>query len=184
MATAEAGPRYSTVSLILHWTVAILAIAQIGLIMAADHEGPNRGLWMMLHKSGGMTILALTLVRIAWRLKHPAIPLPASTPRWQRLAARTTHVGFYVVLLVMPLTGWLAGSAAGRGFEWYGLFDFPLLPIGGGRETAGMMMDIHGAVVKGLYLLIALHILGALKHHFMDRDGVLARMVPFLPTRR
>ena len=184
MAVAERGPRYSTVSLILHWVIAVLAVAQILLISASDQEGPNQGLWMMLHKSGGVTILILTLVRIGWRLKHPAIPLPATTPRWQRLAARTTHVLFYAVLLIMPLTGWIAGSAAGRGFEYYGLFDFPLLPIGGGRETAGLMMDIHGAVVKGLYVLIALHVLGALKHQFVDRDGVLARMIPFLPARR
>ena len=180
---AEPRDRYSTVSLILHWVIALLAIGQIVLISAADQEGPREALWMTMHKSGGASILVLTLIRIGWRLKHPWIPLPIAMPSWQKLLARTNHVLFYVVLLIMPLTGWMAGSAMGRGFEYYGLFDFPLLPIGGGRETAGMLMDVHRLVVKGLYVLIALHVLGALKHHFVNRDNVLRRMLPFLPER-
>ena len=174
---------YSAVSMTLHWVIAALVIGQILLVSAADQEGPNAGLWMTMHKSGGISILLLTLFRLGWRLKHPAIPLPVTTPRWQRLAARTTHILFYVVLLVMPLTGWLASSAADRAIEWYGLFNWPLLPIGGGRQTAGLMMEIHGAVVKSLYILIALHIAGALKHYFIDRDNVLQRMLPFLRRR-
>ena len=83
----------------------------------------------------------------------------------------------------MPLTGWLASSAADRAIEWYGLFNWPLLPVGGGRQTAGLMMEIHGAVVKSLYILIALHIAGALKHYFIDKDNVLQRMLPFLRRR-
>lgn len=172
--------RYSSVSLALHWAVAALVIGQIVLIMAADQEGPNRALWIATHKANGISILLLTLIRIGWRLKEPLAPLPATTPRWQRLGARTTHILFYVVLLIMPVTGWLASSAAGRDFLYYGLFNWPLLPIGGGRETAGLMMEIHRAVVKSLYILIALHLAGALKHHFINRDGVLGRMLPFL----
>lgn len=179
---AEPHNRYSTVSLILHWLIALLVIGQVVLITLHEaQDGPDP--FMGLHKSGGATILVLTLIRIGWRLANPAIPLPATTPRWQKIAARTTHVLFYVVLLVMPLTGWIAGSAVGRGFEYYGLFDFPLLPIGGGRETAGLMMDIHHAVPKLLYVLIFLHIAGALKHHFIDRDNVLHRMIPLIPRR-
>lgn len=175
--------RYSAVSIALHWVIAVLVIGQILLISAADQEGPNAGLWMATHKANGISILLLTLFRLGWRVKHPAIPLPEGTPRWQRLAARTTHVLFYVVLLVMPLTGWLASSAAGRAIEWYGLFNWPLLPVGGGRQTAGLMMEIHEAVVKSLYILIALHVAGALKHYFVDKDNVLQRMLPFLRQR-
>ena len=83
----------------------------------------------------------------------------------------------------MPLTGWLASSAAGRAIEWYGLFNWPLLPVGGGRQTVGLMMGIHEAVVKSLYILIALHVAGALKHYFIDKDNVLQRMLPFLRQR-
>jgi len=180
---AEPRNRYSTVSLLLHWATAALVLAQILLITAAEAEGSNRGLWMMLHKSGGMTILALTLARIGWRVANPAIPLPDDLPRWQKLFARSTHALFYVVLLALPLTGWLAGSAVGRGFDYYGLFAFPLLPVGGGRETAGLLMDIHRALPKLLYVLLALHVIGALKHQFLNRDNVLHRMIPLIPRR-
>ena len=180
---AEPRNRYSTVSLLLHWVTAALVLAQILLITAAEAEGSNRGLWMMLHKSGGITILVLTLARIGWRIANPAIPLPDDLPRWQKLFARATHVLFYVVLLALPLTGWLAGSAVGRGFDYYGLFAFPLLPVGGGRETAGLLMDIHRALPKLLYVLLALHVIGALKHQFLDRDNVLHRMIPLIPRR-
>lgn len=176
--------RYSTVSLTLHWVTALLVLGQIGLITVAESvSGPERGLWMMLHKSGGMTILVLTLARLGWRAANPAIALPATTPRWQKIAARTTHVLFYVLLLALPLTGWLAGSAAGRGFDWYGLFAFPLLPVEGGRELAGTLMDVHEALPKLLYVLLFLHVAGALKHHFGDRDDVLHRMIPTIPRR-
>lgn len=179
---AEPRNRYSIVSLSLHWLIALLVIGQMVLISLHEaQEGPDS--YIMLHKSGGATILVLTLIRIGWRLANPAIPLPATMPRWQKIFARATHVLFYVALLVMPLTGWMAGSAVGRGFEYYGLFQLPLLPVGGGRETAGMMMDIHETVVKGLYVLIFLHIAGALKHHFVDRDNVLHRMIPLIPRR-
>lgn len=180
---AEPRNRYSTVSLTVHWLTAVLIVGQIALITLAEAEGPNAGLWMMLHKSGGMAILALTLFRLGWRVGNPAIPLPADTPAWQRILARGTHVLFYVVLLVLPLTGWLAGSAAGRGFEWYGLFDFPLLPVGGGRETASALMAVHTNLPKLLYVLVALHVLGALKHHSVNRDNVLHRMIPMIPRR-
>lgn len=180
---AEPRNRYSTVSLVLHWGIAALVLGQIILITAAEAEGSNRGLWMMLHKSGGMAILILTLARIGWRIANPAIALPSSLPKWQKVFARATHVLFYVVLLVLPLTGWLAGSAMQRGFEFYGLFNFPLLPVGGGRETARALMAIHTNLPKLLYVLVFLHVAGALKHQFIDRDNVLHRMIPLIPRR-
>lgn len=175
---------YSGVSIFLHWTIALLVIGQVALIMISDEvSGSDRGFWIGLHKSGGLTILVLTLVRLAWRLKEPWIPLPVDTPGWQKVAARVTHVGFYVLLLAMPLVGWAASSAAGRGIEWYGLFDWPLLPIGGGRDVARDLMDLHSLAAKAMYVLIALHILGALKHQFIDRDNEVRRMMPILPDR-
>jgi len=180
---AEPRNRYSTVSLTLHWLIAALVLGQILLITAAETEGPNRALWMMLHKSGGMAILVLTLLRIGWRIANPAIPLPSAMPRWETIFARTTHVLFYVVLLALPLTGWMAGSAVGREFRFYGLFDVPLLPIGGGRDMARALMGVHTSLPKLLYVLLALHVLGALKHQFLNRDNVLHRMIPIIPRR-
>ena len=90
---------------------------------------------------------------------------------------------FYVLLLAMPLVGWAASSAAGRDIVWFGLFNWPLLPIGGGREMAGNLMDVHETAAKLLIFLVVLHVIGALKHQFVDRDNVLHRMIPLIPRR-
>ena len=181
---AEPRNRYSTVSLVLHWLIAALVVTQIGLIWAHEAtDGPISREFVNIHKSVGLSILVLTLIRLGWRIANPAIPLPAETPRWQKLAARTTHVLFYVFLLAMPLVGWAASSAAGREILWFGLFEWPALPIGGGRDTARDLMDVHETAAKLLIALVVLHILGALKHQFIDRDNVLHRMIPLIPRR-
>lgn len=181
---SEPRHRYSGVSLTLHWLTALLVVVQIGLIMAGDNiEGPLARTLRDLHKSVGLSILVLTLVRIGWRLANPALPSLPGTPAWERWAARITHVLFYATLLALPLTGWLASSAAGRDILWFGLFDWPLLPIGGGRETAGALMDGHRLAVKLMYVLLVLHVGAALKHHFIDRDNVLHRMIPLIRRR-
>ncbi|MGH7019945.1 MAG: cytochrome b [Brevundimonas sp.] len=181
---AEPRNRYSTVSLILHWVIALAVVAQVVLIVAHDAtEGPLSREFVQTHKAVGLTILVLTLARIGWRLANPLIALPVEMPKWERVLSRTTQISFYVVLLVMPLTGWLASSAAGREISWFGLFQWPLLPIGGGREAAGRFMDVHEAVALLLFLLIFLHVAGALKHQFINRDNVLHRMIPIIPRR-
>lgn len=181
---AEPRNRYSTVSLILHWLIAVLILAQVLLITAHEAtEGPLAREFVQIHKASGMLILILTLVRIGWRIANPALPLPDTMKRWEKVAARATHILFYVFLIAMPLTGWAAVSARGAELSWFGLFDWPLLPIGGGREAYRSIIDIHGIVVKGLYVLIALHVVGALKHQFIDRDNVLHRMIPWIPRR-
>ena len=176
--------RYSLVSLLLHWGIAVLILAQILLITAHEAtEGPLSREFVQLHKAVGLSILMLTLVRIGWRLAHPAPALPGTMKRWERLLARATHVLFYVALIALPLSGWAASSATGRDISWFGLFNWPLLPIGGGRDTARALMEAHELMVKGLYVLISLHVIGALKHQFIDRDNVLHRMIPLIPRR-
>lgn len=181
---AEPRNRYSTVSLVLHWGIAALVLAQVWLVTlheAAPDGAPDP--YIAWHKSVGLSILVLTLVRIGWRLMNPALPAPPGTPKWEKVVARTVHILFYVLLIAMPMTGWLASSAAGREIEWFGLFPWPLLPVEGGRETARSLMGLHELAMKGLYVLIALHVLAALKHQFLDRDNVLHRMIPLIPRR-
>lgn len=181
---AEHEHRYSTVSLVLHWLIAAMVLAQVLLITAHEAiDGPLSRELVQIHKASGLTILVLTLARIGWRLANPAIALPDHMKRWEKLLARATHVLFYAALIVIPLTGWMASSASGREISWFGLFQWPLLPVGGGRDAARDLMDLHELAVKGLYVLIALHVAGALKHHFVDRDNVLRRMIPVLPRR-
>lgn len=181
---AEPRNRYSAVSLTLHWLLAALILVQVILINVREGtEQPLSGQLIGWHKSIGLTILVLTLVRIGWRLANPALPAPAGTPAWEKIAARVTHALFYVALIAIPVTGWLASSAGGREIEWFGLFQWPLLPVGGGREAAKGYMNLHELAMYGLYGLIALHVLAALKHQFINRDNVLHRMIPLIPRR-
>ncbi|HEV7352631.1 MAG TPA: cytochrome b [Brevundimonas sp.] len=176
--------RYSTVAIALHWGIAVLVLMQIGLYFAADAvEGPAARTFIDVHKASGLSILVLTLIRLLWRVRHPAPPLPAATPGWQRYLARITQVLFYVVLIALPLGGWAASSAAQRPIDWFGLFNWPLLPLPADRELAGALMQMHENGAKVLYVLLALHVAGALKHQFIDRDSVLRRMLPILPPR-
>ncbi|QQQ19252.1 cytochrome b [Brevundimonas vitis] len=181
---AEPRNRYSNVSFAFHWGIALLVVSQIVLIMLHDAtEGPMSREYVQIHKSVGLSILVLTLARIGWRFANPAIPLPAGTPGWQKVAARTTHVLFYVLLIGLPLGGWAASSAGGRDIEWFGLFTWPALPLPLDRDLAGSFMEAHEAGVEVLYVLMILHIGAALKHHFIDRDNVLHRMIPLIHRR-
>lgn len=181
---AEPRNRYSNVSLAFHWGIALLVVSQIVLIMLHDAtEGPMSREYVQIHKSVGLSILVLTLARIGWRFANAAIPLPAGTPGWQKVAARTTHVLFYVLLIGLPLGGWAASSAGGRDIEWFGLFTWPALPLPLDRDLAGSFMNAHEAGVKALYVLMVLHVAAALKHHFIDRDNVLHRMIPLIHRR-
>ncbi|MEQ7154602.1 cytochrome b [Brevundimonas aurifodinae] len=182
---AEPRNRYSTVSLLFHWGIALAVLAQVLLIAASDASDgqPAAREFVGAHKALGLTILVATLARIGWRLANPAIPLPPGTPGWQKIAARANHVAFYVVLIGLPLGGWAASSAGGRDIDYFGLFNWPLLPLPLDRDLAGQFMDAHRAGVKLLYVLLALHVLAALKHQFLDRDNVLHRMIPLIPRR-
>lgn len=143
---AEPRNRYSTVSLTLHWGIALLVAVQIGLITAHEAiEGPMSRTMIEWHKSVGMTILVLTLGRIVWRLMNPALPLPSTAPRWQNILARTTHILFYVLLLALPLLGWAASSAGGRAVEWFGLFSWPTLPVPLDKSLSRTFIDLHNA---------------------------------------
>ena len=182
---AEPRSRYSTVSVILHWLIALMILSQVLLITA--HEATEgqaiSGQFVQIHKAAGLTVLILTLARIGWRLANPAPPMPGTMKGWEKLLARGIHILFYVALIAMPLTGWLASSASGRDISWFGLFNWPLLPIEGGRPVSRQLMDVHELVMKGMYALVALHVLAALKHQFIDRDNVLHRMIPWIPRR-
>lgn len=181
---AEPRNRYSIVSLVFHWGLALLVLAQILLITAHDAtEGALSREFIQVHKAVGLSILVLTLARLGWRLANPAIALPADLPRWEKIAARATHILFYVLLIGLPLSGWAASSAGGRAIAWFGLFQWPALPLEHSRELARSLMGLHRAAVKILYVLLALHVLAALKHQFINRDNVLHRMIPLIPRR-
>jgi cytochrome b561 len=177
---AERGGRYSGVAMLLHWAIAILVIMNWQIAEGA-HEvrGPLGAEIMGYHKAWGMTILTLTLIRLAWRLAHPSVVRTKDLKPWERMLAKTVHITFYVLLIALPLGGWLANSLMGKPVDFFGLFTIPALPVGANKELGGTIFDVHETGAKFMLLLILLHVAGALKHTIIDRDGTLWRMLPF-----
>ena len=171
--------RYTGVAIALHWTIAALILLNLWLGLAGDSL-PKDWKVMPVHKAIGITVLALTLVRIGWRVTHPAPPLPEDMPHWERVAAHANHYAFYGLMLLLPLTGWamVSGTDKRRPLEWFGLFDIPYLPVS--KAVGGLGHDLHGLFGWAMIALAVLHIGAALKHHFVARDTVLTRMLPFL----
>ncbi|QZH75650.1 MAG: cytochrome b [Erythrobacter sp.] len=173
--------RYSGVAMLLHWLIAIAVIVNWRLAEAADHTDvrADAEAYMGNHMAIGITILVLTLVRLAWRLGHPAPPLPADYVTWERLLARTVHFIFYALLIGLPLGGWLASSFYGQGVDVFGLFTLPALPVAESPNIGEEIFDLHGTGGEAMLILIGLHVLGAIKHMVIDKDGNLWRMLPF-----
>jgi len=174
--------RYSAFTLTVHWLTAALVVAQFAIAwITEDLDKPVRGFWMMGHKSIGLTILVITLVRLGVRLFHPALPLPANTPGWQKIAARGSHILLYILLIGMPLLGWIASTASQRPILYFGLFTWPDLPfVPHERAISKLVMGWHEVGAWMLLAIVAVHLLAAIKHGMIDKDGVLQRMLPFL----
>lgn len=172
--------RWGGVAKAFHWLMAvlILGLGAVGLVMADLANSPQKLKIYALHKSVGLTVLALALLRLAWRLLDRR-PRDLPMPRWQALAAHGAHLALYVLMLALPLSGWLFNSAAGFPLQWFGLFNLPSLT--GGRDEV-LKSLAHEAHEVGWWLLVAVllaHAGAALKHHFLDRDATLRRMLPF-----
>ena len=176
---------YGSVAKFLHWSIVILIIAQYVIIEAAEEmaDGPGKLETIALHKSTGMLVFGLALVRIAWRFLNGRNPPPVPMPRAQRLAAAAGHGLLYVLILAQPLTGWLMSSAAGYPTSFFGLFEFPML----GAEDHGAQEfyeEVHEALFGAIVAVAALHVLAALYHHLLLKDDTLRRMLPFVRPRR
>ncbi len=185
--------RYSGVAMSLHWLIAALMIGNIGLAWYFNTlKGPAEVAPLMLHKSIGVTVLLLTLVRIAWRLVGAPPKLPDSMKPWEKRLAMASHFVFYVLMLGLPLTGWAMVSASplikAHPTVLYGLIPWPAVPYPGldsdhlhaARKAFGFT---HSTLAKLAYVTIVLHVAAALKHQFLDRDDVLARMAPWVRLR-
>jgi len=173
---------YGIIAQAFHWLVAALVLTQLGLgVFAANLPiGLARLQWLSRHKSLGLAILAVVLLRIAWRATNRPPPLPDSIPEWQRAAAVATHWLLYLVLVLAPLAGWLYSSAAGLSINWFGLIQVPDL-IAQDPGLAEVFKQLHRALVALLALLIAGHAGAALRHAFWLHDGVAHRMLPWKP---
>jgi cytochrome b561 len=172
--------RYSAFAMLLHWAIAILVIVNWRIPETAEHmPREEAGAVMANHFSVGLTILLLVLLRLAWRFVHAPPPLAAHLKGWERLLAKTTHTLFYVLLIGMPVAGWIAMSSFGRGIPVWGLFEMPPLPISESMERGQAIFAAHAVAGTILLVLVAIHVLGTLKHTLLDKDGNLFRMLPF-----
>lgn len=175
---------YGIIAQALHWLVAALVLAQLGIGLYAANLPVSlaRLQWLSHHKSLGLAILALVLLRLGWRALSPPPELPRSMPRWERRAAFATHRLFYLLLILVPLAGWLYASAAGLSVNWFGLFEVPDL-LSRDRELADLFKALHISLVALLALIVAVHAGAALRHGIFLRDGVMHRMLPWKQRR-
>ncbi|MGU7771566.1 cytochrome b [Burkholderia sp. MR1-5-21] len=174
---ADNSGSYTRTAVLLHWLIAVLiAIGfAVGATMIDLPLSPQKAKVFAYHKWIGITVLALAGVRVAWRATHAA-PRELPMPGWQQFAARVTHALLYVLIMAIPLVGWMYTSAAGFPVVYLKLWQLPDL-VSKNRELAETLKAAHKSLAWGLSCVVALHVVAALKHHFIDRDATLKRML-------
>ena len=171
--------RYARTAVALHWLAAAFIVSgfAVGLWMTGLAFGPLQVRWYAYHKWIGITVFLLAALRIAWRWRHPPPP-PVPMPPWQRRAAAATHMLLYALMFLIPLSGWTYSSATGISVVYLGLVPLPDL-VAKDKGLAAVLKAVHGTLNYTLLALVIVHAGAALKHHIVDRDGVLARMLPY-----
>jgi cytochrome b561 len=172
---------YTRTAITLHWVIALLILAAfpLGVYMHDLPLSPDKLRLYSYHKWIGVSIFLLAVLRILWRFTHRPPPLPGSMPRWEKLAADTVHTLLYALLFVVPLSGWLMSSAKGVQTVWFGVLPLPDL-VSKNKELGDLLKEVHEGLNFIMLGAVLAHIGAALKHHFIERDGVLARMIPLL----
>lgn len=168
--------RFGFIAIFLHWLMALMIIGLLvlGLYMVRLPVSLEKLKFYGWHKEFGLLILALVIVRFSWRLMN--ITPNLNLPLLEKMAARTVHWAFYGFMIAMPITGWMMTSAAGLPPSFFGLFVLPNL-VSPNEELRQLLQEIHKCLAYGLIAAIVLHICAALKHHFIDKDDILKRML-------
>jgi cytochrome b561 len=184
MPNAKAASRYSAVAQTFHWVIAALVIVQF-FLANQYHNAPlaKKIAPIATHKSVGMTILMLAIMRLVWRLFNPPPGLPQGMSRLEQIGAKFTHFAFYFLLFAMPLSGWLMSSAKNYSVSYFGLFTWPDL-VKPNEQAFDLLKETHETLSTVLLVLAILHVLAALKHHFWNKDDVLKRMLPFTKSEK
>jgi len=170
---------WGAIAKLLHWFMAVLIFTQIALgwLAVSWPLSPTKLNLFVWHKSFGMLMLALVVVRLLWRLASPTPALPTDTPRWERTAAHASHALLYALMITMPLSGWVINSAANIPFRIFWLVPLPHI-VAPDKALADMAKTIHLGLFVTLSLVLVLHIGAALRHHFIKRNRILVRMLP------
>lgn len=169
---------YGIINILLHWLMALLIIGMLclGLYMTGLVASPQKFKLYGWHKEVGTLILMLVILRVIWRIANIMPSLPTHLPYWQILAARVSHFALYFFMFALPITGWLMSSAAGFPVSFFGLFVLPDL-IAPHEHLKHLLAEAHKWLAYGLITVICIHVLAALKHHFIDKDNILRRML-------
>ncbi len=186
--------RYTHIAMLLHWTIALLIIVNISfgltasLLPASILSDTDARVVVDMHKSIGITVLGLAILRVLWRLMHRPPPLPSVFPGWEKTTAHAAHIALYVLIFALPLSGWMHDSAwsdaASHPMHLFGVVPWPRISFlmhldpGLKEQLHTQLGTLHTACGYALYVVLALHILGALKHQWIDRHPVLERMLP------
>ena len=189
MSVNDRHTKYTRTAIVLHWAIAVLIIVNVALGWSADYLPDDWVRYVIdTHKSIGITVLGLAILRLLWRFAHPPPPLPADHPRWERTAAHVGHAFLYLLIFAMPLSGWLHDSAwkdaATHPMELFGTIPWRRIGFMMNLEpvTRERMHDLFGAIHYWfgitLYVLFAIHVGAALKHQWIDREPELQRMIP------
>jgi len=180
MQVLNTNERWGAVAKFFHWTIVVLIVVQYVLAMTAQDLplGRQRFEITALHKSMGLTIFSLAVLRLLWRFMNRVPPLPDTLKAYERVLAHATHFALYALILAMPITGWMYSTASNFPVNWFGLIRLPTL-VEADRELAHTLHEVHETLFKVLVAVALLHIAGALKHHFWYKDTVLKRMTPF-----
>jgi cytochrome b561 len=190
----EGRVRYTSIAMLMHWSIALLIIANIALGLSAALlptsilTDTDARVVIDIHKSIGITVLGLAILRVLWRLTHRPPPLPGVFHGWEKATAHAAHIALYVLIFALPLSGWAHDSAwsaaASHPMYLFGLVDWPRIGFlmhfdpAFQEQLHTQLGTLHTACGYALYVVLALHILGALKHQWIDRHPVLGRMLP------
>jgi cytochrome b561 len=171
--------RWGAIAQLLHWLIVLFIVAQFTLATLFEQlpAGAKKLTLLSRHKSIGITILMLALVRLAWRWSNPTPTLPDTLKPYERALARLTHALLYVLLFAVPLSGWLMSSARGFPVSWFGFLQLPDL-VPKNKVLYEALVTTHGILAWTLGIVATVHLVAALKHHFVLKDDVLRRMLP------
>lgn len=172
--------RYDSVAILLHWTVALVIIGNfaLGIYMHELALTPWKLKLYSWHKWAGVSVFLLVALRLAWRATHTPPPLPESMPAWQKAAAHGGHHALYMLMFAVPVTGWLMSSALGVQTVYFGVLPIPDL-LSKDKALGDVLKAVHEFLNFGMAAIVLGHAGAALKHHYLDRDGILSRMLPW-----
>jgi cytochrome b561 len=177
--------RYTRTAVALHWLMALLLIGLfgVGIYMSDLPLSPQKLKIYSWHKWAGITAFLLVAIRLAWRAGHRPPALPAGMPAWQKTASHALHHLMYLLMVAIPVSGWLMSSAKGFQTVYFGVLPLPNL-LSKNKELGELLATVHASLNFTMAALVVAHIGAAVKHHLLDRDDVLARMLPFIARNR